>query len=109
MTWDKWDEDHERNFGVEECEKAQTLNNMNLEQLTKITTLSGDINIHFERAWKASMTQDNGKPDLIEMQHQYNLAVMELEKLNDLIWPDENMVISDVLASREIYNLDDMD
>ena len=29
MTWDKWDEDHERNFGVEDCEKAQTLNNMN--------------------------------------------------------------------------------
>ena len=82
---------------------------MNYEQLTKITTLSGDINIHFERAWKAAMTQDNGLPDEVEMQHQYNLAVMELEKLNNLIWPDENMVISDVLASRGNYNLEDMD
>ena len=56
------------------------------------------------------MTQDNGKPDEVEMQHQYNLAVMELEKLNNLIWPDENMVISDVLAARnDIYNLEGMD
>ena len=82
---------------------------MNLELLTRITTLSNYVNTHLERAWKASMTQDNGTPDEVEMQHQFNLAVMELEKLNNLIWPDENMVISDVLAAREIYNLDDMD
>jgi len=82
---------------------------MNYELLTQITALSGDINIHFERAWAASMAQDNGLPDLTEMQHQYNLAVTELEKLNNLIWPDENMVLSDVLANREIFNIDEMD
>ena len=82
---------------------------MHLELLTQITHIADELSRLFDRAYSASMTQDNGTPDEVEMQHQYNLAVMELEKLNNLIWPDENMVISDVLASREIYNLDDMD
>ena len=82
---------------------------MNLELLTQITHIADELSRLFDRAYSASMTQDNGTPDEVEMQHQYNLAVMELEKLNNLIWPDENMVISDVLASRGNYNLEDMD
>ena len=83
---------------------------MTYELLTKITHIADEVSRLFDRAYSASMTQDNGLPDEVEMQHQFNLAVMELEKLNHLIWPDENMVLSDVLAAKnEIYNLEDMD
>ena len=91
---------------------------MDYELLTQITTLTNDVNTHFERAWKASMTQDNGKPDLAEMQHQINLAKTDLSKLNSLVWPDSDFVLSDVLAAQraeieglqsDIYNLEGMD
>ena len=91
---------------------------MNYEILTQITTLTSDVNTHFERAWRASMTQDNGKPDEVEMQHQINLAKTDLQKLNALVWPDSDFVISDVLAAQraeieglqsDVFNLEGMD
>jgi len=73
---------------------------MNYEFLTQITTLTNDINTLFERAWKASMTQDSGQPDEVEMTHQINLAKLELQKLVELIWP-ASAEITEMVADTE--------
>ena len=94
---------------------------MNYELLTQITTLISDLNTHFERAWQASMNGENGQPDELEKKHQINLAIVELHKLNQLVFPAStggDMVISDLIKEQhaeiealenDIYNLNSMD
>jgi len=90
---------------------------MNTEQLSQITTLTSDINTHFERAFAASMEQDNGQPDLAEMTHQINLAKLELQKLNELVFPASAEITELILEQHseiealqnDIYNLNSMD
>jgi hypothetical protein len=93
---------------------------MNTELLTQITTLTSDLNTHFERAWQAAMNGENGQPDELEKKYQIDLAIVELHKLNQLVFPAStggDMVISEVLKEqraeinelRSIFDLNEMD
>jgi len=73
---------------------------MTYELLTQITTLTSDIDTHFGRAWQASMTQDNGQPDELEKQYQINLAIVELQKLNQLVFPASAEITELILEQR---------
>ena len=91
--------------------------NIDTEKLNQLATISGDMTSHLERAYMASMTQDNGQSDIVEATHQLGLADKELQKIVKLMWHNQDATISEIFANqraeinglRSIFDLNEMD